>query len=101
MAAAEANLRAMGEAARKSGAQVVLVGMRMPPNYGRAYGEQFYGVYSKLAKEWKAPLVPFMFEGIADQPQLFQADRMHPNAQAHPTILKNIWPRLAPLLNAK
>ena len=99
--AAEANLRAMGDAARKTGAQVVLVGMRMPPNYGRAYGEQFYGVYGKLAKEWKAPLVPFMFEGIADQPQLFQADRMHPNAQAHPTILKNIWPQLAPLLKAK
>ena len=101
VAAAEANLRAMGEAVKKAGAQVVLVGMRMPPNYGRAYGEQFYGVYGKLAKEWKAPLVPFMFEGIADQPQLFQADRMHPNAQAHPTILKNIWPQLAPLLKAK
>ena len=75
--------------------------IRDRPNYGRAYGEQFYGVYGKLAKEWKAPLVPFMFEGIADQPQLFQADRMHPNANAHPTILRNIWPRLAPLLGAK
>ena len=66
--AAEANLRAMGDAARKTGAQVVLVGMRMPPNYGRDYADKFYGVYGKLAKEWKAPLVPFMFEGIADQP---------------------------------
>ena len=101
VAAAEANLRAMGEAARQSGAKVVLVGMRMPPNYGRDYAEKFYGLYSKLAKEWKAPLVPFMFEGIADQPRLFQADRLHPTAEAHPTILKNIWPQVAPLLGAK
>ena len=99
--AAEANLRAMGDAARKTGAQVVLVGMRMPPNYGRDYADKFYGVYGKLAKEWKAPLVPFMFEGIADQPQMFQADRLHPTAQAHPTILKNIWPQLSPLLGAR
>ena len=101
LAATEANLRAMGEASKKAGAQVVLVGMRMPPNYGRDYGDKFYAMYGKLAKEWQAPLVPFMFEGIADQPQLFQADRMHPNAQAHPAILKNIWPRLAPLLGAR
>lgn len=101
LAATEANLRAMGDASKKTGAQVVLVGMRMPPNYGRAYGDKFHAIYGKLAREWKAPLVPFMFEGIADQPQLFQADRMHPNAQAHPAILNNIWPRLAPLLNAK
>ena len=101
LAATEANLRAMGDAAKKSGAQVVLVGMRMPPNYGRDYGDKFHAIYGKLAREWKAPLVPFMFEGIADQPQLFQADRMHPNAQAHPAILKNIWPQLAPLLGAK
>eukprot|EP01133_Synstelium_polycarpum_P018755 gene18756-22431_t len=101
LAATEANLRAMGDAAKKSGAQVVLVGMRMPPNYGRDYGDKFHAIYGKLAREWKAPLVPFMFEGIADQPQLFQADRMHPNAQAHPAILNNIWPRLAPLLGAK
>ena len=101
LAATEANLRAMGDAAKKSGAQVVLVGMRMPPNYGRDYGDKFHAIYGKLAREWKAPLVPFMFEGIADQPQLFQADRMHPTAQAHPAILNNIWPRLAPLLGAK
>lgn len=99
--AAEANLRAMGDAAKKTGAQVVLVGMRMPPNYGRDYADKFYGVYGKLAKEWKAPLVPFMFEGIMDKPQWFQADRLHPNAEAHPTILKNIWPQLSPLLGAK
>ena len=101
LAATEANLRAMGDAAKKTGAQVVLVGMRMPPNYGRDYGDKFHAIYGKLAREWKAPLVPFMFEGIADRPQLFQADRMHPNAQAHPAILNNIWPQLAPLLKAK
>jgi len=101
VAAAEANLRAMGDAARQAGAKVVLVGMRMPPNYGRDYADKFYGLYGKLAKEWKAPLVPFMFEGIADQPKLFQADRLHPTAEAHPTILKNIWPQVAPLLGAR
>ena len=98
---AEANLRAMIAAAQAQKARVLLVGMRMPPNYGRDYGDKFHAIYGKLAREWKAPLVPFMFEGIADQPQLFQADRMHPNAQAHPAILNNIWPRLAPLLKAK
>lgn len=99
--AAEANLRAMGEAIKQAGAKVVLVGMRMPPNYGRDYGEKFSAVYAKLAREWKAPLVPFMFAGVPDQPQFFQADRMHPTAIAHPTILNNIWPQLAPLLKAK
>ena len=101
VAAAQANLTSMIEMAHKNKARVLLVGMRMPPNYGRDYADKFYGVYGKLSKEWKAPLVPFMFEGIADQPQLFQADRLHPTAQAHPTILKNIWPQLSPLLGAR
>ncbi|WP_300752161.1 arylesterase [Janthinobacterium sp.] len=101
VAAAEANLRAMGEAVKQAGAQVVLVGMRMPPNYGRDYADKFSAVYARLGKEWKAPLVPFMFAGVPDQPQFFQADRMHPTAIAHPTILNNIWPQLAPLLKAR
>ena len=101
VAAAEANLRAMIEASRRSPAKVLLVGMRMPPNYGRAYTEQFFGMYGKLAKDTKAPLVPFMLAGVAEQPALFQADRLHPIAAAHPTILATIWPQFAPLIKSR
>ena len=99
--AAEANLRAMNEAATKAGAKVMLVGMRIPPNYGRAYSEQFFAMYGTLSKEFKAPLVPFMLDGVADKTQLFQPDRLHPLAQAHPTILANIWPVLQKTIKAK
>ena len=101
VAAAEANLKSMIELAHKNKARVLLVGMRMPPNYGRAYTESFFGMYSKLAKEYTSPLVPFMFEGIADKPKLFQADRLHPTAEAQPFILANIWPQFAALVKAK
>lgn len=101
VAAAEANLRAMSQEATGAGAKLLLVGMRMPPNYGRDYGDKFFALYPNLAKEFKASLVPFMFEGIADKPQLFQADRLHPLAEAHPVILGNIWPQLFPLIKAK
>lgn len=101
VAAAEANIRSMMELAQKNKARVLLVGMRMPPNYGRAYTESFFGMYSKLARQYKAPLVPFMLEGVADKPAMFQSDRLHPNATAHPIILANIWPQFAPLVKAK
>lgn len=99
--AAEANLRSMVDMARKNHAKVLLVGMRMPPNYGRAYTEQFFGMYKKVAAETKSALVPFMLEGVADKPALFQDDRMHPVAAAHPTILANIWPKLSALLKSQ
>jgi acyl-CoA thioesterase I len=99
--AAEANLRTMIEQSQKSRARVLLVGMRMPPNYGRDYTERFFGMYKNLATQFKAPLVPFMLEGVADKPKLFQADRLHPNADAHPIILANIWPQIAPLVKAR
>lgn len=101
LGAAEANLRAMAAQARQAGAHVLLVGMRLPPNYGRAYTERFFGLYGKLGRELHMPLVPFMLEGVADQAQLFQADRLHPLAQAHPAILDNIWPPLLPLLKTR
>ena len=101
VAAAAANLKTMIEASQKIKARVLLVGMRMPPNYGRAYTESFFGMYASLAKQYGSPLVPFMFEGIADKPKLFQADRLHPNADAQPIILANIWPQLVPLVKAK
>jgi acyl-CoA thioesterase-1 len=96
--AAEDNLRTMISLAQKNRAKVLLVGMRMPPNYGRAYTERFSGMYKELAGELKVPLVPFMLEGVAQEPANFQADRLHPLATAHPTILNNIWPQFAPLI---
>jgi acyl-CoA thioesterase-1 len=101
VAAAEANLRAMVELAHRNKAEVLLVGMRMPPNYGRSYTESFFSMYKNLSTQLKAPLVPFMLEGVAEKPALFQADRLHPTAQAHPTILANIWPKFLPLVKAR
>jgi acyl-CoA thioesterase-1 len=101
VAAAEANLRSMIELATKNKARVMLLGMRMPPNYGRDYTERFFGMYKALSIQYKAPLVPFILEGVADKPALFQADRLHPNADAHPLILANIWPTFATLMKAK
>jgi acyl-CoA thioesterase-1 len=99
--AAETNLRQMITMSQQQGAKVMLVGMRMPPNYGRAYTERFFGMFTSLSKEYKAPLVPFMLEGIADKPALFQSDRLHPNAQAHPIILNNIWPTFSTLITSR
>lgn len=101
VAAAESNLRAMAQAARQANARVLLVGMRMPPNYGRDYADKFFAMYGTLSKEIQAPLVPFMLEGVADKPQLFQADRLHPTADAHPAILANIWPSLQKIIKTK
>ncbi|MES2263454.1 MAG: arylesterase [Pseudomonadota bacterium] len=98
VAAAEANLRAMAKTARDGGAKVLLVGMRMPPNYGRDYSNQFFSMFGTLSKDIKAPLVPFMLEGMADKAEMYQPDRLHPLAAAHPIILGNIWPQLLPLL---
>lgn len=98
VASAEGNLRAMVDMAQKKNAKVMLVGMRMPPNYGRAYTESFFNMFKKISSDTKSPLVPFMLEGVADKPSLFQQDRLHPLAAAHPIILNNIWPQFAPLV---
>jgi acyl-CoA thioesterase I len=94
----EENLRAMIAAAQKANAKVLLVGMQIPPNYGRDYTEKFFALYNKLAREAKVPLVPFLLEGVANQPELFQADRIHPSGDAQPIMLNNIWPHLKSLL---
>jgi acyl-CoA thioesterase-1 len=96
--AAADNLRTMIQLAQRNKAKVLLGGMRMPPNYGRAYTERFAGMYKDLAGTYKVPLVPFMLDGVAQDAANFQADRMHPLATAHPTILNNIWPQFAPLV---
>ncbi|HEX7644986.1 MAG TPA: arylesterase [Burkholderiaceae bacterium] len=96
--AAEANLRTMIAAAQKAHAKVVLIGMQLPPNYGPDYTDRFAGMYGKLAKENKTALVPFLLNGIADKPQLFQGDNLHPIAKAEPALVDNVWPVLKPLL---
>lgn len=95
---AAANLRAMINAAQQASARVLLIGMRIPPNYGRDYTEKFSAMYANLSQEEKVPLTPFLLEGIADKPQLFQADRIHPVAEAQTIMLNNIWPQLKRLL---
>ena len=96
--ATESNLLAMIAAAQKVNAKVLLIGMRIPPNYGPDYTKKFFALYSTLAAQTKVPLVPFLLEGVANKPEWFQADRMHPTAEAHPTILNNVWPKLQPLI---
>ncbi|HOV17888.1 arylesterase [Ottowia sp.] len=97
----EANLDAMTQAAQQAGARVLLVGMEVPPNYGADYGRRFAAVFAQVAKARQAALVPFLLKGVADGPdaaRLFQPDRIHPTAAAHPTILANVWPELRRLL---
>lgn len=92
------NLAAMIRLAKDAGARVLLIGMRMPPNFGPVYTQKFQQAYAELAAEQGVSLVPFMMEGFAGQPEMFQADNLHPTAQAQPHILANIWPTLRPLL---
>ena len=97
----EANLTAMTQAAKKAGAKVLLLGMQVPPNYGGAYGATFSGLFNKVAKAEKVALMPFFLAGVADVNDAaaeFQADRIHPNAQAQPKMLANVWPELKKLL---
>jgi acyl-CoA thioesterase-1 len=99
--ATRANLAEMARLAKAAGAKVLILGMQLPPNYGRAYGDRFAALFAEVARAEGAALVPFMLKGVADVPQaeaMFQADRIHPLASAHPTILANVWPVLAPLL---
>ena len=100
IAATEANLREMINAGKQASAQVVLLGMQIPPNYGGDYAQRFSNLYPKLAKETKVSLVPFFLEGLQTRPDLFQQDRIHPVASAQPMLLNNVWPYLQPLLKA-
>ncbi|HEV7856451.1 MAG TPA: arylesterase [Herminiimonas sp.] len=99
LAATRENLRAMIGSAKNAGAKVLIVGMQIPPNYGQDYTRQFAKMFADLSRENKTPLVPFMLADVADKPEMFQADRMHPTSEAHPVILNNIWPQLKRLLS--
>jgi len=95
------NLEAMSAAAQQAGARVLIVGVRVPPNYGREYAERFHAVFAAVAKERKAALVPFLLEGFGEDLSYFQTDRIHPNERAQPRMLANVWLGLAPLLGAR
>jgi acyl-CoA thioesterase-1 len=92
------NLTAMTAEAKKRGARVLLVGMRLPPNYGSTYTGEFQALYKSVAKKSGAGLAPFLFEGFATRPEMFQADGLHPTAEAQPRLLDNVWRALAPML---
>jgi len=92
------NLAAMIERAQASGAQVLLLGMKLPPNYGARYNRAFTQVYSSLAVEKQVPLVPFFLEGVGGVPAMMQRDGLHPTAAAQSRLLDNLWPALKPLL---
>ena len=97
----EKNLSAMTQAAKRSGAEVLLIGMQVPPNYGAAYATRFASLFSKVAKAEKVALVPFFLKGIgdtADPTANFQADRIHPNEQSQARMLANVWPELKKLI---
>jgi acyl-CoA thioesterase-1 len=92
------NLTKIVTTARQAGAQVVLVGMRLPPNYGPRYTNDFMRMYREIATSSHVALVPFLLESVALKPALMQADGLHPTAQAQPTLLDTVWPVLSPLL---
>lgn len=92
------NLRAMIVKARQNLVQTVLIGMKIPPNYGPNYTRRFDQTFPTLARKEKVPLVPFMLAGFADKPEAFQADGIHPNADYQAKVLDNIWPALSATL---
>ncbi len=93
-----ANLAQMVTLSRKAGAKVLLIGVRVPPNYGPVFAQRFEAVYKELAKEKNVSLVPELMAGVATHPELMQARGIHPRAKAEPQLLDNVWPLLQPLL---
>jgi acyl-CoA thioesterase I len=92
------NFEFLIERSQAAGAKVVLVGMRMPPNYGAAYADGFHALYGELAKRYGTPLLGFFLEGVALDEKLMQADGIHPTAAAQPRLLDNLWPVLSQVL---
>lgn len=94
------NLTAMIQLARAAGSQVLIAGLRLPPNYGAAYTDGFQAVFREVASAEQVPLIPDFLAGVPEDRQLMQADDLHPNAAAQPRILENVWPGLEPLLTS-
>jgi acyl-CoA thioesterase-1 len=96
-----ANLESMVALARAAGAQVLLIGMRMPPNYGPRYTSGFSQMFADIAQREHLAFVPFLLESVALNPTLMQADGIHPSARAAPLLLETVWPKLLPLLQSR
>jgi len=96
IAQTETNLRKMIQMSKKSGARVLLFGIQIPTNYGQSYTTQFKKLYQQLANEEQIELLPFFLEGVATKPDLFQADRLHPNVKAQSILFNNVWSSMAP-----
>jgi len=94
-----ANLRDMIRLSRDAGADVLLLGVRLPANYGKAYGDKFHRIFQDLATAEGVRVVPFFLEGVAETRELMQADGIHPDVDAQPRILDNVWAQLAPMLD--
>ena len=95
------NLSGMIEASRKAGADVILVGIMLPPNYGPAYTEKFRAMYPELSQQYDLPLIPFLLEGVALNPELMMPDGVHPTASAQPILLDNVWSVLSQELDQR
>jgi len=94
----EKNLATMIGLSKKAGAKVLLAGMRVPPNYGTEYADDFAAAFRALAQRYRTAFVPFILEGVAEDLRLFQPDRIHPTEAAQPILLENVWKELRPLL---
>ena len=92
------NLETMIKLARQQKSKVLLVGMQLPPNYGAQFNQKFRNLFAEIAKQQALPFVPFLLEKMAGDNGLFQADGLHPRAQAQPLLLETVWPALKPLL---
>jgi acyl-CoA thioesterase-1 len=95
------NLAAMAKASRAAGARVLIVGMRIPPNYGPKYTTEFHAAFQDVARSQRTALVPFLLDGFADQRALFQSDGIHPAEAAQTLILETVWKELRPLLTTR
>ena len=92
------NLTMLVQLATAAGARVLLIGIRLPPNYGPRYGSEFAGMYVQVAEQQHLPLVPFLLEKVALSPEVMQADGLHPSARGEPPVLETVWPFLEPML---
>jgi acyl-CoA thioesterase-1 len=94
----ERNLSEMVRLSKESGAEVLLVGIQIPPNYGSRYTKEFFETFPRVAEQFDVPLVPFILERVATVDDLMQRDGVHPTTEAQPLLLENVWPHLEPLL---
>jgi len=98
LATTQDNLATMVRLSQSAGARVLLIGLKIPPNYGPRYTEQFARMFPAVANQYHLPLVPFLLEEVALDPQRMQADGLHPNARGQLPILETVWTYLKPLL---